>query len=210
MLPSQVGAIDLTRPGNKAIASREREVPVIPSHFRRVLSFWLASILVCAVVAAPQVSGQSKGRKKKAGTSATQGGSPGEQSLTNIPLPIGHEAKGLVLPDFDAEGRLRGKFEAGTAHRIDQEHVGFKHLKITTYTPQSQPDLQIDMSTSVLDLKTRILSSHERSTIQRSDFNIVGDSVQFDTNSKTGRLIGNVKMVISGKSQLTAKPGTSE
>ena len=26
MLPSQVGAIDLTRPGNKGIASREREV----------------------------------------------------------------------------------------------------------------------------------------------------------------------------------------
>jgi hypothetical protein len=165
---------------------------------------------MCAVIAAPQVSGQSKGRKKKAGASAAAGGSPGEQSLTNIPLPIGHEAKGLVLPDFDGDGRLRGKFEAGTAHRIDQEHVGFKHLKITTYTPQSQPDLQIDMTTSVLDLKTRILSSQERTTIQRSDFNIVGDSVQFDTNSKTGRLIGNVKMVISNKSQLTAKPGTSE
>ena len=165
---------------------------------------------MCAVIAAPQVSGQSKGRKKKAGASATAGGSPGEQSLTNIPLPIGHEAKGLVLPDFDGDGRLRGKFEAGTAHRIDQEHVGFQHLKITTYTPQSQPDLQIDMSTSVLDLKTRILSSKERTTIQRSDFNIVGDSVQFDTNSKTGRLIGNVKMVITDKSHLTAKPGTSE
>jgi hypothetical protein len=210
MLPSQVGAIDLTRPGNKGIASREREVPATPSHLRRVLSFWLAAVLMCAVIAAPQVSGQSKGRKKKSGASATAGGSPGEQSLTNIPLPIGHEAKGLVLPDFDGDGRLRGKFEAGTAHRIDQEHVGFQHLKITTYTPQSQPDLQIDMPTSVLDLKTRILSSKERTTIQRSDFNIVGDSVQFDTNSKTGRLIGNVKMVISDKSHLTAKPGTSE
>jgi hypothetical protein len=220
MLLSQVWAIDspslrygaagLTRPGNKGIASREREVPVTPSRLRRVLSFWLASILMCAVIAAPQVSGQSKGRKKKAGASAKAGGSPGEQSLTNIPLPIGHEAKGLVLPDFDGDGRLRGKFEAGTAHRIDQEHVGFQHLKITTYTPQSQPDLQIDMSTSVLDLKTRILTSQERTTIRRSDFNIVGDSVQFDTNSKTGRLIGNVKMVITDKSHLTAKPGTSE
>ena len=62
---------------------------------------------------------------------AAPSASPGEQSLTNIPLPIGHEAKGLVLPDFDAEGHLRGKFEAGTAHRIDQEHVGFEQLKIT-------------------------------------------------------------------------------
>ena len=210
MLPSQVGAIDRKRPGNRDIASREREIPVPRPHLLRVLSFWLVSVLMCIVIAAPQVSGQSKGRKKKAGTSAKAAGSPGEQSLTNIPLPIGHEAKGLVLPDFDGDGRLRGKFEAGTAHRIDQEHIGFQHLKITTYTPESQPDLQIDMHTSVLDLKTRILSSQERTTIQRSDFNIVGDSVQFDTNSKTGRLSGNVKMVITDKSHLTAKPNTTE
>jgi hypothetical protein len=207
MLPSQVGAIDRNRPGNRDIASRKTEIPVTRSHLRQVLSFWLASVLMCVVIAAPQVSGQSKGRKKKAGTS---GGSAGEQSLTNIPLPIGHEAKGLVLPDFDGDGRLRGKFEAGIAHRIDQEHVGFQHLKITTYTPESQPDLQIDMKTSVLDLKTRVLSSQERTTIQRSDFNIAGDSVQFDTNSKTGRLSGNIKMVITDKSHLTGKPNTTE
>jgi hypothetical protein len=210
MLPSQVGAIDRNRPGNRDIVSREREILVIRSYLRPVLSFWVTSVLMCVVIAASQVSGQSKGGKKKAGTSATVGGSPGDQSLTNIPLPIGHEAKGLVLPDFDGDGRLRGKFEAGTAHRIDQEHVGFQHLKITTYTPESQTDLQIDMQTSVLDLKTRILSSQERTTIQRSDFNIAGDSVQFDTNSKTGRLIGNVKMVITDKSHLTAKPNTTE
>jgi hypothetical protein len=62
----------------------------------------------------------------------------------------------------------------------------------------------------VLDLKTRVLSSQERTTIQRSDFNIAGDSVYFDTNTRTGRLIGNVKMVITDQSHLTAKPGTNE
>lgn len=207
MLPSQVEIDPLSLcycAGNNDIASRKREAPLARSHLRRVVSFWLVSVLMCMAIAAPEVSGQSKGRKKKPGAS------PGEQSLTNIPLPIGHEAKGLVLPDFDTDGRLKGKFQAGTAHRIDQEHVGFQQLKITTYTPQSQTDLQIDMRTSVLDLKTRILSSQERTTIQRSDFNIAGDSVQFDTNSKTGRLVGNVKMVITDKSHLTAKPNTSE
>lgn len=210
MLPSQVGAIDLNRPGNKGTICGQRAVQVNRPHLRRVLSVLLIPILMGVLIATPQVLGQSKGRKKKVGTAATGGGSPGEQSLTNIPLPIGHEAKGLVLPDFDGNGRLRGKFEAGTAHRIDQEHVGFQHLKITTYTPESQPDLRIDMQTSVLDLKTRVLSSQERTTIQRSDFNIAGDSVQFDTNAKTGRLIGNVKMVITDKSHLTAKPNTTE
>ena len=172
---------------------------------------WLMLMVVSIAISTSHASAESEGRKKKhARATVTPSASPEEQSLTNIPLPIGHEAKGLVLPDFDGEGHLRGRFEAGTARRIDQEHIGFQHLKITTYTPEDRPDLQIDMHTSVLDLKTRILSSQERTTIQRADFNIVGDSVQFDTNTKTGRLIGNVKMVITDKSRLTAKPNASE
>src|SRR6266566_4022276 len=164
---------------------------------------WLTSIFLSILISAAQMFAQAKGHKGKQGrAAATSSASPGEQSLTNIPLPVGHEAKGLVLPDFDSEGHLRGRFEAGTAHRIDEGHVGFQHLKITTYTPESQPDLRIDMQTSVLDLKTRILSSQQRTTIQRADFNIAGDSVQFDTNTRTGRLIGNVKMVITDQSRL--------
>jgi hypothetical protein len=190
--------------------SRKRAVQVNRLYLPWVLSVWLLLIVLSVLTSVPNVFGQSKGHKKKARATATPTASPGEQSLTNIPLPIGHEAKGLVLPDFDGEGHLRGRFEAGTAHRIDQEHIGFQRLKITTYTPENQTDLRIDMSTSVLDLKTRILTSRERTTIQRADFNIVGDSVQFDTNTKTGRLIGNVKMVITDQSHLTAKPDTNE
>lgn len=198
------------RPNHQASAGEFARLPVLVNR-----TYWYRAIrLVSAVLAisllTPHASGQSKGRKGKPRAKASPSVSPGEQSLTNIPLPIGHEAKGLVLPDFDGDGHLRGKFEAGTAHRIDQEHIGFEHLKITTYTPEDQPDLKIDMSTSVLDLKTRILSSKERTTIQRADFNIAGDSVEFDTNTKTGRLIGNVKMVITDKSRLTAKPDTNQ
>jgi hypothetical protein len=201
MLWFQVGAIDLNRPGTK-----QRAVQVS----LRWILIWLLSAVLSILIGLPDALAQSKGRKGKPRAKAGPSSSSGEQSLTNIPLPIGHEAKGLVLPDFDGDGHLRGKFEAGTAHRIDQEHVGFEQLKITTFTPEDQPDLKIDMSTSVLDLKTRILSSKARSTIQRADFNIVGDSVEFDTNSRTGRLIGNVKMVITDKSRFTAKPETKQ
>jgi hypothetical protein len=220
MLRSQVGTSDplslrygaagLKWPGTLGNKSGERSVRGNRTHVYQVVLVWLATLLMCALIATPQVFAQTKGRKKKQRGAATAGGSPGEQSLTNIPLPIGHEAKGLVLPDFDTDGRLKGRFEAGTARRLDEQHMGFEHLKITTYTPESKPDLQIDMQTSVLDLKTRILSSQQRTTIQRSDFNIAGDSVQFDTNAKTGRLFGNVKMVITDKSHLTAKPGTNK
>ncbi len=202
------------RASDFSLARSERRPTGLPI-VNRTSRCWFLAILLLSVVLgvsslAPYALAQSKGRKGKPPAKAAPSSSPGEQSLTNIPLPIGHEAKGLVLPDFDGDGHLRGKFEAGTAHRIDQEHVGFQQLKITTYTPEDQPDLRIDMSTSVLDLKTRILSSKARTTIQRADFNIAGDSVEFDTNSKTGRLIGNVKMVITDKSHLSATPGPKE
>jgi hypothetical protein len=205
----QVGAIDLIRPGTKLRAT-ERAVRVNRPYRRWTSSTWLLCAVLSILIAFSNASAQSKGRKGRPRAKAAPSASHGEQSLTNIPLPIGHEAKGLVLPDFDGDGHLRGKFEAGTAHRIDQEHIGFEQLKITTYTPEDQPDLRIDMSTSVLDLKTRILSSKARTTIERADFNIAGDSVEFDTNSRTGRLIGNVKMVITDKSRLTAKPDTNQ
>src|SRR5690349_22642653 len=115
-------------------------------------------ILLMAAVANSVLAAKPKGKKQK-NLGETPGATPTDQTLTNIPLPIGHEAKGLVLPDFDGQGHHRGRFEAGTAHRIDQEHIGFQQLKITTYTPQNEADLRIDMSTSVLDLTTRILSS---------------------------------------------------
>jgi hypothetical protein len=196
MLWFQVGAIDRTRPGAVRLSVRWTLI-------------CLLSVVLSILIGLPGALAQSKARKGKPRGKAGSSSSTGEQSLTNIPLPIGHEAKGLVLPDFDGDGHMRGKFEAGIAHRIDEEHVGFEQLKITTYTPEDQQDLRIDMSTSVLDLKTRILSSKARTIIQRADFNIAGDSVQFDTNSRTGRLVGNVKMVITDKSHLTAKPDTN-
>src|SRR6516164_8936699 len=88
--------------------------------------FVLLSILLLAIAlpSEPAAAAKPKGKKEKKSLSATATPSPGEQNLANIPLPIGHEAKGLVLPDFDLEGHLRGKFEAVSATRLDEVHIG--------------------------------------------------------------------------------------
>jgi hypothetical protein len=183
---------------------------MLPSHRSRAADLrgliGLLSILSLSILLSTgPVFAQTKAGKKAKFGRPTPSGSPGSQSLTNIPLPVGHEAKGLVLPDFGADGRLVGKFAAKTARRIDEGHVGFEGLEIVTYTPENQPDLQIGMHTGVLDLNTRILTSREHTIIKRADFNIEGDSVQFDTSKRTGHLIGNVKMVLSQQSQLIRK-----
>jgi hypothetical protein len=140
------------------------------------------------------------GRKAKAEATAKSGG-----MLSGVPLPIGQEAKGLVLPDYDTEGRLRAKFEAATAKRIDAERIQFTGLKMVTYTPESTPDLEIDMPDSTLDLNTRVITSNQRTTVARADFNITGDTMKFDTIERKGTLVGNVKMVITDSSNLTGK-----
>jgi hypothetical protein len=202
MLPFQVGAIDPNRPGaaNGMLRAVQVNRPYLDLFF-----FCGLSILLMSLIAVSADAAKPKGKKQKDLT-ATPTASPGEQGLANIPLPIGHEAKGLVLPDFDLQGHLRGRFEAESAKRLDEVHIAFHALKIMTYTPEQQTDLTIELSEAILNLRTRILSSNERSTIKRSDFNIVGDSVEFDTNSRVGKLVGNVKMVITSQSKLLNNP----
>jgi lipopolysaccharide assembly outer membrane protein LptD (OstA) len=201
MLPFQVGAIDPNRPGAANGTWRKRTVRLNRPYLG--FAFCLSSILLLLILLAlePALAAKPKGKKGKF-LSATPSASAGEQSLANIPLPIGHEAKGLVLPDFDLEGHLRGRFEAASAKRLDEVHIGFQSLKIITYTPENKPDLTVELSEAILNMKTRILSSKERTIIKRADFDIAGDSVEFDTNTHTGKLVGNVKMVITSQSQL--------
>jgi lipopolysaccharide assembly outer membrane protein LptD (OstA) len=171
----------------------------------------LLSIFLVSVINDSAFAAKPKAKKEKpASVAPTPTPTPGEQNLTNIPLPIGHEAKGLTLPDFDLEGHLRGRFQAESATRIDEVHIGFHTLKITTYTPENQPDLTLDFSEAILNLKTRILTSKERTTIKRADFDIVGDSVEFDTNTRTGKLFGNVKMVLTSQSKLLNNQNQNE
>jgi hypothetical protein len=174
---------------------------------RGALACFLFILLLFCVWSEPAFAQKSKGKgaKKKAGASPTASGSPGEQSLTDIPLPIGHDAKGLVLPDFDAEGHLRGRFVAGSARRLDQEQIAFADLKITTFTPEGENDLQVDLHTAIFNLKSKILSSRERGTVKRADFNIIGDTLDFDTDKRTGHMTGHVKMVITSNSKLIEK-----
>ena len=154
-------------------------------------------MFVCAALA-----GEKKGGKKKAQAEASASVT---EDFGTVPLPVGHEAKGLVMPDFDVDGHMRGRFVAGVAKRLDDGHMQLRDLTMKTFTPESKPDLEIVTSDSVLDLKTRILNSPVRTTVKRTDFTIVGDTMRFDTASHQGTLVGNVKMVIVDRAHLMGK-----
>jgi hypothetical protein len=166
-------------------------------------AFLLLAFLSCAALAGEKTA------KPEVETKSKQKARPKpEEGVTNVPIVAGHDARGLVLPDFDLQGRLRGKLEAGVTRRLDEEHIEFKGMKFTTFLPESEtPDLQIIMSISVFNLKTQVLNSSERTTVKRSDFEITGDKMQFEMLTRKGTLDGNVKMVVRGKSPGPANEG---
>lgn len=168
---------------------------------------WTAPLALCslAFLACSVEAGEKGGKHRNKPKAAEESPEPRSESLSTVPLPIGHEAKGLVLPDFDADGHLRGRFEAGIAKRVDDQHMQLLALKMTTFTPENRPDLQIETSDSLLNLQTRVLNSQQRTTVRRTDFTIAGDSMQFDTIQRKGTLSGNVKMVITNSARLTGK-----
>ena len=166
----------------------------------------LLIFLTCAVVAA-----EKKGPKSQ-GKSPTPAATPGpnkkpsqpkpEEGIKDVPITAGHDAKGLVLPDFDLQGRRRGELRAGVTRRLDDQNIEFVGVKFTTFAPETErPDLEITMDKSVFNLKTQVITSKVRSTVKRSDFEVTGDTMKFEMLTRLGTLEGNVKMVVRGKAR---------
>ena len=209
MLWSQVGAIDLNPPGQEVQAEEARGWGVPPLPMLDIIDL----VIVCRAINFDRVAlcigsikrSQRKASREVGAECVSQRAKPYEHSTTDRP-----RSQGARVARFRRRWTFAGKIRSGNGAPDRRGTRRFEQLKIMTYTPEDQQEPRIDMSTSVLNLKTRVLSSKARTTIQRADFNIAGDSVEFDTNSRTGRLIGNVKMVITDKSHLTAKPDTKQ
>ncbi len=131
----------------------------------------------------------------------------GSGGISDIPLAVGREAKGLVVPDYDSDGNLRGRFEIGAAKRLDQQHLEFTHLKMHTYGPNEQPDLTMDAAASVLDLESHVLATRERTVIKRTNIEVAGDIVELNLQTRTTVLRGRVKMSITDRDRLMEKGG---
>ena len=158
-------------------------------------------LLSCAALAADKTA-----QPKSTAKSSPKESPKAQEGITSVPIPIGRDAKGLVLPEFDLLGHMRGRLEAGVTKKLDEEHIEFQSVKFTTFNPADQTDLEISMSDSVFNLKTQVLSSLVRSTVKRADFEISGDRMQFEMITRKGTLSGNVRMIVRGKSRT---PGDS-
>lgn len=124
-----------------------------------------------------------------------------------IPLPKGEDSKGVTIPIPDASGKKIFKIGVGT--RVDDNLVKMKDLLIETYDLAGTQEMTITLPNSMLDLSTRTISGDQGVTINRSDFQITGKNMEFNTETRAGWIKGAVKMIIYDLSQeAAATPGT--
>jgi hypothetical protein len=167
------------------------------------VALFLLILFCCAVGAAEKKASKSDGKTPTPSVAPTRKSRPKpEEGIKEVPIPEGHDAKGLVLPDYDLQGRLRGKLQAQVTHRLDAQSVEFRGVKFTTFRPETEtPDLDISVEKAAFNLKTQVLTSNVRSTVKRADFDVSGDSMRFEMLTRQSTLEGNVKMVVRGKAR---------
>lgn len=127
---------------------------------------------------------------------ATALAEPKETPALNLPLPVGHEAKGIKLPYFNEEGKLEMNFVIGRAKRVDEHRLEMARVTVEMYDAEGAPEMKIDLPQSVLNLDTRVITSDAPVMIERSDFRIQGEGMRFNTKTRRGELQGKVKMLI--------------
>lgn len=124
--------------------------------------------------------------------------SPAEAERFEMPVPVGMPVNGLKVPQYDQDGKLLMLFEAVTAIKVSEEIVEMDSVNLEALDSEGQK-IFVELPQAVFNLKTNLLSGNKTATIRREDFEITGDSIEFNTQTRFGILRGNVKMVISNE-----------
>ncbi len=174
--------------------------------------------LVVAVAAASLVAhgadAETKSKMKgKARTQEQQAATPAELPNKGLKafgdmIPLGRQSKGVRIPAFE-DGKPSTLIVADSLIRVDDNRLFAEKLSIKMFGAMKEQDVKVDLKTGTYNMDHQILSSTERSRVSRSDFEIEGDGMVFDTKTSQGKMVGNVKMVIFDmKKTMSSNPGS--
>lgn len=175
------------------------------SWFRKFPAIAFALLLGCLSIAAKKEDNAKPAQDKNAKADAKSAkdkdaASPSAaddgNSRIQVPVPPGHDAKGLVIPVRDGLGRMQMRFTMEIGMRTDVDHMNMKTLLIETFDDDEKPEMTINLPQSILDLNTRILSTESGVLIKRADFELTGQSMEFNTGTRAGHVVGKVHMLI--------------
>jgi hypothetical protein len=127
----------------------------------------------------------------------------------DLPVPIGHDVKGLRVPIRNDQGKIEMQFDMESARRIDDQNIEMHTVIIQTYNQQTlKPDAKIDLISSTMNLDTEVITTKEPVRITRDDFFLTADSGQFNSKTRQGTVFGNIHLVIYNRTEFQTKPGS--
>lgn len=141
--------------------------------------------------------------KGEAKPDAAAGANAGLKAFGQM-IPLGSRSRGVRIPSFD-DGRPSSLIIADAMTRLDDDRLFSEKMTIHVYAEKKEEDMRIDMKTGIYNMDAQILSSTERSRVSRSDFQIEGDSMVYDTKTAQGKMVGNVEMIIFDASAASKK-----
>ena len=118
-----------------------------------------------------------------------------ESGEFEIPVPKGMPVHGIKVPHRDENGRLVMVLEAEVANKLDDNHIEMTNLKIDAFDEDGKK-IYIELPRSIFNLDTRVLVGEIHALIRREDFEITGDSLEFNMKTRQGTVRGHIKMTI--------------
>ena len=131
---------------------------------------------------------------------------PKSERKIDIPIPVGHDAKGLRLPMRNDQGKLQFILDVEHVLRVDQANVQMHNSIIQTYDDQTgAPSAKIELVNSVMNTETNVITTQDPVVITRDDFRLTGDSAVFNTKTRQGKVVKNVRLIIYNRDELKKK-----
>src|SRR6201987_17553 len=131
---------------------------------------------------------------------------PKSERKIDIPIPVGHDAKGLRLPMRNDQGKLQFILDVERVRRLDQANLDMHNSIIQTYDDQTgAPSAKIELVNSVMNTETNVLTTQDPVVITRDDFRLTGDSAVFNTKTRQGKVMKNVRLIIYNRDELKKK-----
>ena len=116
---------------------------------------------------------------------------PVNNQKIDLPVPVGEPVKGIKIPQYDEQGKLTMCLTADTALKLDDRQVELGKLKVQ-FSDNEEKEIIVEIPHSILNLETKILTADSETLIHREDFEIVGQSAEFDTLTRQGTFKGHV------------------
>src|ERR1700730_17327818 len=93
---------------------------------------------------------------------------PKSDRKIDIPIPVGHDAKGLRLPMRNEQGKLQFVLDVEKGRRVDQANVKMHNSVIQTYDDQTgAQSAKIEMIDSVMNTETNVITTHDPVIVSR-------------------------------------------